>query len=50
MQGRLPVNGMVRSPSPQDISRVELAFEDNGIAHLSPRIYTDFPAASASGC
>ena len=41
MQGRLPVNGMVRSPSPQDISRVELAFEENGIAHLSARIYTD---------
>lgn len=40
MQGRLPVNGLARSPSSRDISRVENAFEENGIAHLASRIYT----------
>ncbi|UHM89225.1 ABC transporter ATP-binding protein [Rahnella victoriana] len=41
MQGRLPVTGLMRSPTLQDIARVEQAFDDNGIAHLSARIYTD---------
>jgi len=40
MQGRLPVNGLARRPSARDISRVEQAFEDNDIAHLASRIYT----------
>lgn len=40
MQGRLPVTGLARRPSPQDISRVEQAFDDSGIAHLASRIYT----------